>query len=162
MAPLDRRGLLAAGWALAAAGLGAALPRAAAAAAPRRQGRRQQRLLLAVKYGMVAGDAPMPDKLKLLRELGFDGVELDSPAPYDAAQVRAAVDASGLPVHGVVDSVHWQERLSSPDLEVRRRGTEALAGAVRDARAFGGHSVLLVPGRVTDPKQENQEQVWER
>jgi len=151
MAPLDRRGFLAAGGALA---LGAALPRRAAPAPPR--------LLFAVKYGMVAGDAPMADKLKLLAELGFDGVELDSPAEYDAATVRAAVEASGLPVHGVVDSVHWQERLSSPDAEVRKRGTDALAGAIRDARAFGGFSVLLVPGRVTDEKQENQEQVWER
>jgi hexulose-6-phosphate isomerase len=160
MSPLDRRGFLAAGGALAAARLAGAAPRALAA--PRRRAQGRARLRFAVKYGMVAGDAPMAEKLKLLKRLGFDGVELDSPADYDAATVRAAVEAAGLPVHGVVDSVHWQERLSSPDPEVRKRGTDALAGALRDARAFGGFSVLLVPGRVTDAEQENQQQVWER
>jgi hexulose-6-phosphate isomerase len=67
-----------------------------------------------------------------------------------------------LPVHGLVDSVHWQDRLSSPDEAVRRRGVEALAGAVEDAHAFGGHSVLLVPGRVADEENENARQVWDR
>src|SRR5690606_11561775 len=33
----------------------------------------------AVKYGMVKHDGPMVEKFKLLKELGFDGVEMDSP-----------------------------------------------------------------------------------
>ena len=160
MSALDRRAFLAAGAAAAAAGFVGAAPRAAAA--PAAHGAAPRRLLFAVKYGMVAGDAPMADKLKLLREVGFDGVELDSPAGYGKEEVRRAAEAAGLPVHGVVDSVHWEQRLSSPDEAVRRRGTEALAGALRDARAFGGHSVLLVPGRVTDPERENEAQVAER
>jgi hexulose-6-phosphate isomerase len=144
-----------------AAALGAgALPAVAPFAAQDWQ--RPHRILLAVKYGVVGGEAPMAEKFQLLRSLGFDGVELDSPAPYGAEEVRAATRASGLSVHGVVDAVHWEDRLSSPDEEVRARGIEALAGALRDAHDFGGHSVLLVPGRVTDAENENEEQVWER
>jgi hexulose-6-phosphate isomerase len=159
MAPLDRRALVSgavSGAAWVALGSRSAGARAAGAKA------RRGRLLFAVKYGMVSGDAPMADKFRLLKSLGFDGVELDSPAGYGAQEVRAAVAASGLPVHGVVDAVHWQERLSSPEATVRRKGTDALAGALADAAGFGGHSVLLVPGRVADPENENQEQVFER
>jgi len=158
MAPLDRRRFLGAAGALPfAAGVGAP----ASAGAPQAWSK-PERILFAVKYGMVAGDAPMAEKFQLLKALGFDGVELDSPAPYAAEEVRAATLASGLPVHGVVDSVHWNQRLSSPDEETRLKGTEALAGALRDAKDFGGSSVLLVPGRVADAENENQSQVWER
>jgi hexulose-6-phosphate isomerase len=104
----------------------------------------------------------MKEKFQLLKSLDYDGVELDSPAPYDAEEVRAAVQASGLPVHGVVDSVHWNDRLSSPSEETRAKGLAALAGALRDAHDFGGSAVLLVPGRVADAQTENQEQCWER
>lgn len=160
---LHRRGFLGAGLAATAGTVLAGSSRAAASAPAAGPARRPaQRIRFAVKYGMVAGDAPMEDKFRLLARLGYDGVELDSPAPYDADEVRSAVESTGLPVHGVVDSVHWRDRLSSPDAETRARGTEALAGAIRDAKDFGGSSVLLVPGRVADPEKENQEQVWER
>jgi hexulose-6-phosphate isomerase len=162
MPPLDRRQLLAATGAVGALGLSAAAPPRAAVATPPQDWRRPHRILFAVKYGMVAGDAPMKEKFQLLKSLDYDGVELDSPAPYDAEEVRAAVQASGLPVHGVVDSVHWNDRLSSPSEETRAKGLAALAGALRDAHDFGGSAVLLVPGRVADAQTENQEQCWER
>ncbi|MFT5151578.1 MAG: L-ribulose-5-phosphate 3-epimerase [Planctomycetota bacterium] len=135
------------------------LPKVAAvAAAPRAQ----HPILLSCKYGMVAIKGSMIDKFQMLARLGYDGVELDSPAGYSADEVKAAQDASGLPVHGVVDSVHWSKRLSSPDEAVRDEGIAALEGAIRDAKAFGGSSVLLVPGRVADPKTENHDHVWQR
>ena len=53
-----------------------------------------------------------------------------------------------LPItNGVVDMVHWNQRLSSPDEAVRNAGREALEQAIRDAHSIGGSSVLLVPGR---------------
>jgi len=65
-------------------------------------------------------------------------------------------------VHGVVDSIHWNQRLSDPDPEVRRKGVSGLETAIRDAHAYGASSVLLVPGRVANAETENQEQVFER
>ena len=161
MTRVGRRTLLrgAAAAAAVAAWPGVAAARSESAARARAEPRR---ILYAVKYGMVAVDLPMAERFRLLKELGYDGVELESPAPYGVDEVRAAIEASGLPVHGVVDSVHWDQRLSHPDPAVRARGVAALEGAVRDARAFGGSSVLLVPGRVADPEHENEEQVRER
>ena len=78
-----------------------------------------------------------------------------------ADEVQAAIDAAGIPVHGVVDSVHWRQRLSDPDPEVRAKGTEALKTALRMSKAYGGSSVLLVPGRVIKD-EVSYEECWQR
>lgn len=102
----------------------------------------------AVKIGMVGIKAPLVEKLKLLKRLGYDGVELDSPNGFTLDEVLAARDESGLTIHGVVDSVHWKDTLSSPDEKVRAAGVKGLETALRDAKAYGATSVLLVPGVV--------------
>ncbi len=103
----------------------------------------------AVKLGMVGGSGTLLEKFTLLKKLGFDGVELDSPNGLDRAEVLDARDASGLAIHGVVDSVHWSKPLSDPDEAVRRAGIEALVTALRDAKAYGASSALLVPAVVS-------------
>lgn len=102
----------------------------------------------AVKIGMVAGDLSLVEKFKLLKELGYDGVELDSPNSLARDEVLGARDESGLPIHGVVDSAHWKDHLGHPDPAVRARGIEALKTAIRDSHTYGGNSVLLVPAVV--------------
>lgn len=116
----------------------------------------------AVKYDMVAGDLPMVEKFRLLKRIGFDGVELNAPNGLDRSEVLRARDESALPIHGVVNSIHWSTRLSDPDPAVREKAVEGLLVAIRESHAYGGSSVLLVPGRVADKQHENQEQVWER
>lgn len=117
---------------------------------------------LALKYHMVQVEASMVEKFKLLKQLGYDGVELDSPNDLHPEEVRAASQVAGLPVHGAVDSIHWRMRLSSADPDVRVEAIEGLRTALRDVHSYGGSSVLLVPGRVTDQETENHDQVWTR
>src|SRR5690606_19180427 len=114
----------------------------------------------AVKLGMVEGDQPLVEKFKLLKEIGFDGVELDSPNPYRREDVLNARDVSGLPIHGVVDSVHWQKTLGDPDPAVRAEGVRALETALDDAQAYGATTVLLVPAVVN--KQISYHDAYER
>ena len=102
----------------------------------------------AVKIGMVQVEGSLLEKFKALKSLGFDGVELDSPNQHKLDDVLRARDESGLTIHGVVDSVHWNDTLSHPDPEVRSRGVEALKTAIRDSKAYGGTTVLLVPAKV--------------
>ncbi len=103
----------------------------------------------AVKFGMVQEDGlSVLEKFQLLQELGFDGVEMDSPSNLDRDEVIAASQVSGLPIHGVVDSVHWQKTLSDPDAAVRAEGLAGLSTALRDAHAYGASTVLLVPAVV--------------
>ena len=120
-----------------------------------------RRLYTSVKWGMIEGPETVLGKFRLCKELGYDGMELISPADFSAAEVRGASEATGMPVHGLVNMKHWQIRLSSPDPVVRDQGVEILKQAVRDAHDFGGDSVLLVPGKVTGP-DENHDHVWQR
>lgn len=114
----------------------------------------------AVKIGMVQVPGTLAEKMSVLKELGFDGIELNSPGGPSPEEVQAAVKTSGIPVHGVVDSIHWNIRLSDPSAEVRQKGLEGLITAIQDSKAYGGTSVLLVPGRVTE--DATYEQCWDR
>ena len=107
--------------------------------------------LKAVKIGMVQDPAAktLHDKFKLLKDLGFDGVELDAPSDATVEAVLKAKEATGLQVPGVVDSKHWEIRLSDADPAKRDQGRSILEEAVELCKGFGGSSVLLVPGKVT-------------
>src|SRR5207249_3909281 len=95
----------------------------------------------AVKIGMVRYGETLLDKFKLLKELGFDGVELDAPSRYSAEEAKRCIDETGLKVPGVVDSVHWNQRLSDPDEKTRAQGLEALRTALKYCKDIGGTSV---------------------
>lgn len=137
-----REFLQAAGAAVAAAGLTAETRPAAAADASSKKYKK------AVKIGMVRIDGSLHDKFALLKRLGFDGVEMDAPNKHPLEEVLQARDATGLQIPSVVDSAHWRDTLSHPEAEVRARGVAALEQALRDAKAYGATSVLLVPAVV--------------
>lgn len=111
--------------------------------------------------GIGKTKSAMLKTLNHYQSLGFDGIESVSPGISSTRDLREAVEESGVPVHGVVDNVHWKERLSSPDPNVREVGRAALEQAIKDSFAIGGSSVLLVPGRVTGA-DENHDHVWKR
>ena len=138
---------------LTAAGL--ALAASSARAAPKKP-----KLKKAVKYSMVAGKGTPLEKFELLKRLGFQGVEIDSPNSLDLPALVAARDKTGVVIHGVIDSAHWKDTLSSPDAAVRAKGLTALRVAIADAKTVGADTVLLVPGVVT--KGVPYEQCWER
>jgi L-ribulose-5-phosphate 3-epimerase len=122
---------------------------------------RKPNLKLAVKYGMIRIDAPIIEKFELIKSLGFQGVEMDSPdKKINKDEVVQARDKTGILIHGVIDSVHWMDTLSDPDENVRVKGLAALKGALADAEKYGADTVLLVPGVVKDGV--TYEQCWQR
>lgn len=137
--PLDRRTFLQSTAALAAT---AAVGNLAVADEPKNK----RGLKKAVKLGMVDSKLSLMDQFKLVKECGFEGIDVDREHPQE--EVLKARDASGLFIHGVVDYVHWKEPLSSPDAAVRAQGVKKLEQSLRDAHAFGGSTVLLVVGVV--------------
>ena len=114
----------------------------------------------AVKYGMIQLKGTHRERLALAKTCGFAGVEIDSPGTSKLDTLAEASKETGVAVHGVIDSVHWKDTLSSPDEAVRARGLAALVGALQDAKAVGATTVLLVPGVVN--KEVTYEQCWER
>jgi L-ribulose-5-phosphate 3-epimerase len=164
---LTRRGFLQTTVAAAVASAALEATASAAAEAPKPDDAAQAaakgpRLKKAVKYAMIkAGGTPL-EKFELVKRLGFQGVEIDSPSGVDKQAAVEAKKKTGIDIHGVIDSEHWQVRLSDPNPDVRAKALETLKGALRDAKFYGATTALLVPGRVADPKNENFEQVWER
>lgn len=101
----------------------------------------------AVGLGMVRIEGSLHDKLALLKEVGFDGVEPNAPG-VDRDELLEASQATGVAVHSVVDSEHWRSPFSHPDPDVRAKGRKALEAAIRDAKAWGAETVLVVPAVV--------------
>jgi len=120
------------------------------------------RLKKAVKFNMVKEGASVEDKFNLVKSLGFQGVEIDSPGGVNREEAVAAKKKTGIDIHGVIDSVHWDKRLSDPDPAVREIGLKALKTAIDDCKFYGATTVLLVPGKVSNEKTENYQQCWDR
>ena len=95
-----------------------------------------------------ASKGPVLKHFELLREAGFEGVELLSPNQFDRVEVLKARDETGLVIHGVSGSVHWSSPLSSPDSAVVEKGLAAIRQSIADCKAYGGSTVLLVPAVV--------------
>ncbi len=115
----------------------------AATAKPKRNIKR------ALKFNMVAGGTIL-EKFKLLKELGYDGTEIDSPTDLDIDEIIAARDATGVLIPSVVDSVHWNHTLGDPNPEIRAKGRAGLETALKDAKRVGATTVLLVPAVVNE------------
>ena len=120
----------------------------------------EKRFKKAVKIGMVRVQGGLKEKFQVLKDLGFDGVELNSPNNLKLEEVKAAIEETGLPVHGVVGSKHWNKTLSHENEAVRKEGLDALMTGIRDAKAYGASSVLLVPAVVN--KEATYEKSWQR
>ncbi|MDF9796797.1 L-ribulose-5-phosphate 3-epimerase [Catalinimonas alkaloidigena] len=118
-----------------------------------------------LKYSMVDVKMPIVDQFKMLRDIGFDGVEMDSPSELKVDDVLKAKEQSGLEIPGVINSMHWKAPLSDPDPEVRAKCRKATETALKDCKAYGGTTVLLVPGVVNqqvsyrDAYQRSQEEI---
>lgn len=116
---------------------------AATSASPKKRA-----LKKAIMFATVPGKASVADKFKMIRDAGFDGVEAMSAMDND--EVLKARDAAGLSIPSVCDSVHWAKTLSDPNPSARAVGLEGLQTALKDCKAYGGSSVLLVPAVVNE------------
>lgn len=111
-----------------------------------------------IMWGTVGVKGSVLEKMKAVRDAGFDGVEMSSHMDQD--EVLRARDATGLEITSVCGAHHWKMPLSDPDPKVREQGLEALKQTLRDAKRYGAGSILLVPGKVT--KETTYAQCWER
>ena len=143
---IQRRDLLKLSAAALAAGVIA--PLAGAADAPPAKPRRP---LQKAYFGLPSVGGSLVDKMKVLKEAGFDGLQLNMPeGGLPVEKVQEALKESGLKMEGTCDSQHWRLHLSDPDASIRKAGLEALMESMRQCKMLGGTSVLLVPGVVNE------------
>lgn len=135
--------------ALASASLAKAAAEASgtAVSSAKRARRFQKAFMWATLRSKTSEKLSVLEKFRLLAEAGFQGVEV--PSAMDQAEVLAAKKETGLMVPSIVVATHWLKPLTDPSASVREVGLEGLRQALRDAKAYGASSVLLVPGKVT-------------
>jgi hexulose-6-phosphate isomerase len=100
----------------------------------------------AIMWGTVGVKGSVAEKMKAVKEAGFEGAEMNS--HMDQEEVLRARDEAGLIIPSVCGAHHWDKPLSHPDPKVREDGLEALKQTLRDAKRYGASSVLLVPAVV--------------
>jgi len=103
------------------------------------------RIKKAVKFHMVMEDLSVLDKLKLLRDIGFDGVEIRTADKVDRREVADAIEATGFPVHGIINS-------NNPDIRK----------AIDLAKLYGGTSVLIVAGEDKKRSYDENFRHWQQ
>jgi hexulose-6-phosphate isomerase len=101
-------------------------------ARPTHAGELTGRIKKAVKYGTIREDLSVMDKFKLLKDLGFEGVEPTVKENVDKNEMLKASEATGIPIHGVVNG-----------------SVENINAAVDLATFYGATSVLVCAGRVS-------------
>jgi hexulose-6-phosphate isomerase len=99
-----------------------------------------------IMYGTIKMPGSVAERFKAVKEAGFEGIEPMS--HMNVAEVQDALKSSGLQAASVCCDTHWKKPLSDPDAAVRNEGRKGLEQALRDAKAYGATSVLLVPAVV--------------
>jgi hexulose-6-phosphate isomerase len=123
--------------------LGGALSRAAT------PGKRQ--LKKAINLAMLRlPEAPLLERCRIIKDAGFDGIELHLPGTEALDDLLKARDATGLEFAGAICSTHWKMPLSATDPAVVENGMRGLRLALAQAGELGLRKVLLVPGVVKD------------
>lgn len=101
-------------------------------------------------YWMIKEDLSLLDKFKLVKDLGFDGIEFNSPLDIPLKDLLEARDKTGIEVPSTVNKDHWGKPISDPDPAVRKFTIDSMAKSLEQTKELGGDTVLLVPGVVSD------------
>lgn len=103
-----------------------------------------------VSFYMIKEELSLIDKLKLVKDLGFDGVEFNSPVDFTVKELLDAKNKTGIEIPSVVNKDHWAKPLSDPDASVRQFTIDSVAQSLQDVKDLGGDTVLVVPGVVNE------------
>jgi L-ribulose-5-phosphate 3-epimerase len=112
----------------------------------------EQKVILkkSLGLGMIKEELSLADKFKLVWDLGFDGVELNSPVDFPLSEIINAKAKSGIELPTVVNKDHWSVPLSDPNPDVRKKCIDSVAKSLQEVKALGGDTVLVVPGVVNE------------
>jgi hexulose-6-phosphate isomerase len=108
---------------------------------------KKRALKKAVNLGMAKGGSVL-ERFHMIKEAGFDGVELNRPDEVPLDEILKARDATGLTIAGVICSTHWGKPLTHQDPAVREQGMRGLKLALQESGELGCDRLLLVPGVV--------------
>ncbi|MPY86325.1 MAG: TIM barrel protein [Luteitalea sp.] len=115
----------------------------------------------AVLVSMLPDELSYVDRFRLAREVGFAGVEVHTVSDTrEAEDIARAAEETGLEIHSVMNSGHWEFPLSSPDADAVSKSVGIVETSIRNAALWKAEVVLLVPAVVNE--EVSYRQAWER
>jgi hexulose-6-phosphate isomerase len=99
----------------------------------------------------------LTEKLRLAREAGFDGFEIDlsddgpltlDSSPKEIMAVRTLAEQSGVQLSGLATGLYWGANPASANPAVRFRAEAILKKQIEIAHALGLDAILVVPATV--------------
>ena len=117
-----------------------------------------RKLRKAIMGGTLGIKGTLVEKYKAAKEAGYEGVE-----PSGGMNQQEVIDAlgqSGLQAASVCCHTHWKQTLTHDDAKIREEGLQGVLTTLRDAKAYGADSILVVPGVVSETVPYDV--AWER
>jgi len=109
------------------------------------------KLIKSLYYGMLPKGKSVAEQFMIAKQAGFEGIEVPTiEREADVAEFKEAARSSGVVIHSIMNSDHWKYPFSSDDPEVVKKGMEGMKTSLRNAKALGADTVLLVPAVVND------------
>ena len=122
------------------------------------------------------GDWSLKDKMKLAKDAGFEGIELDvsgdGPITLESdedaiAAIGSLAADSGLTLSGLATGMYWEFNPASENAELRAQAKVVLEKQIRVASQLGIGAVLVVPGSVGADfipgcEELSYDKVWDR
>ena len=103
----------------------------------------------AVLVSMLPENLGWKERFALAKDIGFDGIEMQTMEDQAAAeQVAHASQETGLVIHSVMNMAHWKYPISSPDPDVVRKSVAGMKTSLTNAALWKAEIVLLVPAVV--------------
>lgn len=92
----------------------------------------------------MVGDRPLPEAFAMIRDAGFDGIDLRGDIADDHLdQVRSLIEMTGVPVPTIYGRLTVP--LLSPTIAERQQTMELIRSRLRTAAAVGADNVIVVP-----------------
>lgn len=152
---------MALGGAVIGAGLGRSV--AASPAGPALSGMKK-----AFCIGVLPKELSVLERFKLAKKVGIEGIEPNTlNTPDEVKQYKEASENTGVKIHSIMNSDHWQYPLTDDSPDVVKKCIEGIQTSLRNASELGADAILLVPGVVTaqvryiDVYKRSQKQIRE-
>jgi hexulose-6-phosphate isomerase len=100
--------------------------------------------------GVLPKQMSVLERFQLAKKVGIEGIEPNTiKSPEEVAQYKEASQSTGVKIHSIMNSDHWNSPLSDSDPEVVKKSVECVHTSLKNAKELGADAILLVPAVVT-------------
>jgi hexulose-6-phosphate isomerase len=129
-----------------------------AVSSPAQTAPKPRQLKKAIMLGTLSMKGTLLERLQAAKDAGYEGVEAQG--GMNQQEVLDALGKTGLQPASVCCHTHWKQTLTHPDEKIREEGLQGVLQTLRDAKAYGTNSILVVPGVCNE--EVSYDVAWER